>query len=68
MSSSVNPALKAALLGRWERAESPEAPLTSSQRDSVFELMRHCEGRPLPNEVKNFLIHFVSFLLSCSPG
>jgi len=52
MSSGLtNPALKAALLGRWERADSPEAPLTSGQRDAVNEIGRWCEVRQLPTDV-----------------
>ena len=52
MSGLTNPALKAALLGRWERAESPEAPLTSGQKDAVNELGRWFEARPLPTDVR----------------
>lgn len=56
MSSGLtNPALKAALLGRWERADSPEAPLTSGQRDAVNEIGRWCEVRQLPTDVRRLM-------------
>lgn len=58
MSGLTNPALKAALLGRWERADSPEAPLTFGQRDAVSELGRWCEIRQLPSDVSRLkLLH-----------
>jgi hypothetical protein len=48
----TNPALKAALLGRWERAESPEAPLTEGQREAVNQLAKFCQVRQLPPDVR----------------
>ena len=57
MSGLTNPALKAALLGRWERADSPEAPLTPGQRDAINELGRWCESRQLPSDVSFFSKH-----------
>ena len=69
MSSGLtNPALKAALLGRWERADSPEAPLTSGQRDAVNEIGRWCEVRQLPTDVSRLKLRKLSidFILTVS--
>lgn len=58
MSGLTNPALKAALLGRWERAESPEAPLSVGQKDAVNELGRWFEARALPTDVRLLHINY----------
>jgi hypothetical protein len=66
MSGLTNPALKAALLGRWERADSPEAPLTVGQRDAINELGRWCESRQLPSDVSYKIITISSKRIPCS--
>jgi hypothetical protein len=63
MSGLTNPALKAALLGRWERADSPEAPLSVGQRDAINELGRWCEVRQLPTDVRQITVHFILVMI-----
>ena len=41
----------AALLARWEQAEDPKAPLSTSQRESINEINAEANIRPIPNEV-----------------
>jgi hypothetical protein len=63
MSGLTNPALKAALLGRWERADSPEAPLSVGQRDAINELGRWCEVRQLPTDVRQIEVQFILVMI-----
>ncbi len=63
MSGLTNPALKAALLGRWERADSPEAPLSVGQRDAINELGRWCEVRQLPTDVSKIGVESILVMI-----
>ena len=63
MSGLTNPALKAALVGRWERADSPEAPLSVGQRDAINELGRWCEVRQLPTDVRQIEVQFILVMI-----